>query len=82
MWSNFADFALKAQKDLQDQANEAASKLQQQLPPISVRASRVMHQYYIRIYFYIYLNVTSIIFQLNMCMSIIIYGLRYLLYLL
>jgi hypothetical protein len=37
MWSNFADFALKAQKDLQDQANEAASKLQQQLPPISVR---------------------------------------------
>jgi hypothetical protein len=37
MWSNFADFALKAQKDLQDQANEAASKLQQQLPPLSVR---------------------------------------------
>lgn len=36
MWSNFTDFALKAQKDLQDQANEAASKLQQQLPPISV----------------------------------------------
>ena len=37
MWSNFADFALKAQKDLQEQANEAASKLQQQLPPMSVR---------------------------------------------
>ena len=36
MWSNFTDFALKAQKDLQEQANEAASKLQQQLPPISV----------------------------------------------
>ena len=37
MWSNFTDFAIKAQKDLQDQANEAAAKLQQQLPPISVR---------------------------------------------
>jgi hypothetical protein len=37
MWSNLTDFAIKAQKDLQEQANEAASKLQQQLPPISVR---------------------------------------------
>jgi uncharacterized protein with GYD domain len=29
MWSNFTDFALKAQKELQDKAHEAAQALEQ-----------------------------------------------------
>jgi hypothetical protein len=39
MWSHFTDMALKAQKDIQDQANEAATKLQQQMPLSSVMIS-------------------------------------------